>query len=193
MRGFSVRPLIVALSLIAAGCAGHNPPTRYYLLQPASFDARAECGASRLGVGPVVLQRYLNRDEIITGFGDGELRLAEFEHWAEPLQDNVTQVLAANLGRLTGARQALVYPWPRTRLVDVQVEVDISRFHAEADGGVTLQARWSLYREDTLLRTGQSDIRLPGGAGDYRAIVMRQSEALAALSREIAAALPAGC
>lgn len=181
----------IALTLAAAlaGCAGHNPPTRYYLLQALAAKEAAVADVPVLGVGPVALRRYLNRDAIVTSAGAGELLLADFDHWAEPLQDNVAQVLADNLGRLAGARQVLAYPWPHTRPVDMQVEVDIGQFHAEAGGAVVLQARWSLYRGDALLRAGRSDIRLPGAAGDYRVIATRQSEALAALSREIAAAL----
>lgn len=182
--------LKLVLCLALSACAGHNAPTRYYLLQALVSKEPVVTGSPVLGVGPVLLRRYLNRNEIITGAGDGEIHLAEFDHWAEPLQDNVAQVLAENLGRLTGASQVLAYPWPHTRAVDVQVEIDISRFHAEADGRVVLQARWSLYRGDALLHAGQSDIRLPGSDGDYRAIAQRQSEALAVLSREIVAAWP---
>ncbi|BBL72303.1 hypothetical protein MoryE10_29090 [Methylogaea oryzae] len=183
--------MTLAIAAVLAGCAGRNPPTHYYLLQALAARDAVVASVPVLGVGPVTLRRYLNRDAIVTGAGGGELLLADFEHWAEPLQDNVAQVLADNLGRLAGASQVLAYPWPHTRPVDVQVEVDIGQFHAEADGTVVLQARWSLYRGDVLLRAGRSDIRLPGASGDYRVIATRQSEALAAMSREIAAALPA--
>lgn len=185
MRIFFYLILVLTLN----GCAGHNPPTRYYLLQPQVSPAEVMTHARVLGVGPVLLPRYLNRNEIITGAGGGELHLAEFDHWAEPLQDNVAQVLAENLGRLTGAQQVLIYPWSHTRPVDVQIEVDIGQFHTEADGTVVLRAQWSLYRNETLLHTSKFDIHLPGDSRDYRAIATRQSEALATLSREIAAAL----
>lgn len=188
MRYASLIPLFLAAALW--GCAGRNPPTRYYLLQPLAAGEAAVADVPVLGVGPVTLRRYLNRDSMVTGAGGGELLLADFDHWAEPLQDNVAQVLADNLGRLAGASQVLAYPWPHTRPVDVQVEVDVGQFHAQADGTVVLQARWSLYRGDALLRAGRSDIRLPGAPGDYRAIATRQSEALAAMSRDIAAAMP---
>jgi uncharacterized lipoprotein YmbA len=194
MKRFGKQALAcAALAVMLAGCAGRNPPTRYYLLQPMAAEAAGEKGTWTLGVGPVVLARYLNRDAMVAGVGGGELRLAESDHWAEPLQDNVAQVLEENLANLLGAGQVLSYPWGHDRPVDWQAEVEIGLFHAEADGGVRLQARWRWYRQEKLLQAGRSDIRLPGQGGDmdYRALAMRQSEALAALSREMAAAVPA--
>lgn len=181
------------LALLLSACAGRNAPTRYYLLQPMAA-AGAGGGSLVLGVGPVVLARYLNRDAMVAGVGGGELRLAESDHWAEPLQDNVAQVLEENLARLLGAGQVLSHPWGHDGPVDLQAEVEIGLFHAEADGGVRLQARWRWYRQEKLLQAGRSDIRLPGQGGepDYRVIAARQSEALAVLSREMAAAVPAG-
>lgn len=188
MRVIRLLPLLAAL-LLAAGCAGRNAPTHYYLLQAQAVPAPETSGAPVLGVGPVTLRSYLNRNEIVTEEKSGELRLADFDHWAEPLRENVGQVLMENLGRLTGARQVLAYPWPHTRRVDVQVEVDVTRFHADAGGNVVLWARWSIFRGETLLRAGQSNISVGGDNKDYQAIVNRQSEALAALSREIAQAI----
>jgi hypothetical protein len=49
------------------------------------------------------------------------LTLGEFDRWAEPLQDNVSRVLAENLAFLMPTDQSLLQPRPRSAVLDYQV------------------------------------------------------------------------
>jgi len=75
--------------------------------------------------------------------------------------------------------------------IDYQVVAEISRFDADASGNVVLSANWKLYRDESLeVVAGKKTVfSEPAGGTGFTEIVAAQSRALAALSREIAAAI----
>jgi hypothetical protein len=100
-------------------------------------------------------------------------------------------VLSENLARLTGSDRVSVYPWPTQIEVDLMAEIAIIRFEGDADGEVSLVARWRLVRAD-----GSEAFPLQGSsyvesAADrsIEALVAAMSRTLASLSRDIASAI----
>ena len=76
--------------------------------------------------------------------------------------------------------------------LDRVVEVDISRFDADASGQVVLDARWRIYKGDneTLLGSGRSQVTEQGPpVPDYDGIVAAMSRAVGQMSEEIATAV----
>src|SRR5882762_7561588 len=123
-----VLPLCGIALLVLSGCFGSTPPTQFYLLpSPTSVDTAPPSSASQrdltIGVGPVTLPPYLDRPQIVTRASRAKLVLADFDHWAAPLQDTVTRVLAENLSLLIPTDRVVLYPWPRTKDPDYQVTV----------------------------------------------------------------------
>ena len=99
--------ILIMLSVVLAGCVGTNPsqPARFYMLSPTNdtkTPAQANIGEGRItiGIGPVEIPEYLNRAQIVTRVSPTELKLAEFDRWAEPLNNNFSRVLAENLTSL---------------------------------------------------------------------------------------------
>jgi uncharacterized lipoprotein YmbA len=179
--------------LLLGGCLGTTAPTRFFLLTALSdterLEGRAGAGGQLvIGVGPVELPRYLDRPQIATRAGQHELRLAEFDQWAEPLQDNVTRVLAENLSRLLAADDVVIHPWPRSAHVAYQVLVQVTRFDSTIGAQSMLTARWQIIdvQEDRELLRKTSSFAVPIEASDYGAIVAAMSRGLGDLSREIA-------
>jgi uncharacterized lipoprotein YmbA len=184
--------LIAVMLAALAGCAT-TPPSRFYILSAVSAETAAPPAgqATAIGVGPVELPRYLDRPQIAVRSGANELRYNETHRWAEALKDNLTDVLAENLARLVPTDRVTVFPWGRMTTIDFQVAADISRFDADASGNVVLSANWTIYREQSREVVAQKTTVFtePVGGDDYTEIVAAQSRALAALSREIAAAI----
>ena len=196
-----MRPSFIVLAVIAvvllsvSGCA--SAPSRFYILAPVAGSPPSATGPSRelaVGVGPVTLPEYLDRPQIVTRTSRHELRLAEFERWAEPLKDNFAQVLKENLAILLPSQRVIAYPWKRATPLDYQLTVAVWRFEWAADGQGELKTRWSLLsgdgQQELLTRTSSYDVR--AASEDYPAIVAAMNEALAAFSRDAAAALRAG-
>ena len=189
----SLLAIILALGLPA--CASKTRPAKFYLLQPiapaeARDNQRNNIGGPKLiGVGPVEMPAYLDRPQIATGGGGAEMRLDEFQRWAEPLKDNITHVLAENLSLLLPASHLLPFPWNRSLALDYQVEVQITRFHVDADGVCELKANWSILRQNkpVLMKEFREKTQVAGE--DYGSKVAAQSRVLAVFSKAIAEGL----
>ena len=186
--------ILFAVLLSLGGC-GTSPPTKFFLLSPISAAEAPIANGNhelRLGIGPINVPEYLDRPQIVTRLADTELRLADDNRWAEPLERTFSRVLGENLARLLGTDQVNEFPWSPTHLIDYQVIVDIARFEADASGQVALVARWDIRGgpERTLLASRRSAISVPvPNPASYEAIVAASSTALAQLSREVAAAI----
>jgi uncharacterized lipoprotein YmbA len=195
--------LVAALTLstgILGWCVnlgkGTQQTTRFYLLYPLSslgtgIEATLPGPCVAIGVGPVKLPEYLNRPQIVTRSSPGELQVAEFARWAEPLEENFTRVLAENLSMLLPASRTVEYPWERSMRIDYQVRVDIIYFDGQPGGDVHLRTRWTLLGNDgkSVLMRKESNFCEPMDRLKYGELVSTQSRMIAQLSRRIATAI----
>ena len=205
MRNVLLRPSTLAVLTVfftlLAGC-GSSLPTRYYVLHSWSDSAnpKEESQPSAgehcvsIGVGPVKIADYLDRAEIVTRVTPNQLRLAEFDQWAEPLSQNISRVLADDLSGLLCVKSAVVFPWRGSVSIDYQIEVEILRMDGNLGGDATLEARWMVFgaREPKrALLIKRTRLTIPTGGQDFRALVSAQSRNLEALSRNMAEAIKA--
>jgi uncharacterized lipoprotein YmbA len=145
-----------------------------------------------LGVGPVDIAAYIDRPQIVTRVGGNELRVAEFNRWASPIRGEIKRILADNLSTLLSLDHVFIYPWSESAAVKFQVRVDIQQFDGRAGDNVFLQAGWGLLGENgeiLLLRKSTYTEQINGE--DYSAFVEAAGQALAGLSRDIAATIEA--
>jgi len=180
--------------LLLCGCA--SKPSNYYILNslqsaaPGVEMARTDNDLT-IGVGPINIPEYLDRPQMATRSTPDSLQFAEFDKWAEPLQKNLTRVLAENLAILLSTDRVGVYPWLTGTQVQYQVTVDITQLERMPEGKVILAARWNVLGDhgDNLLLVKSSRFSIPIESAGYEAIASAESRAVEALSREIAAAV----
>ena len=191
--------VLAAFVTLSAGC-GRSLPTRYYVLHSWNESMNSKEESQRpdeahcisIGVGPVKIPDYLDRAEIVTRVAPNELKLAEFDQWAEPLSQSISRVLADNLSGLLCVKPVVIFPWRGTVSIDYQIEAEIVRMDGNLGGNATLEARWMIFgaREPKkLLVIKKTRFTEPVGGQDFRALVSAQSRNLEALSRNIAAAI----
>ena len=187
--------LVIGISFVLLGGCGTTAPSRFYLLSPMPDLDPVLQGAENelsIGIGPVELSKYLDRPQIVTRTSQNRLSVAEFDRWAEPIEDNFTRVLAENLSCLLSTDCITIFPWKGPGELDFRVAVDVARFEAGPGNTVNLSARWTLYGEGgkkpLLMRKSDISKPMPEESG-YEAIVYAKSEALAELSREIASSI----
>jgi uncharacterized lipoprotein YmbA len=144
-----------------------------------------------IGVGPVTLPRYLDRPQIVTRTSPYEIKLAEFDRWAEALDANFMRVLVENLSQLLPPARVVMYPWPRATATDYQIIVDVTHFLSQVGGDSLLIADWTLLRGEgpEVLSNGRARFSASPSGADYSAIVAAMSQTVASLSREIATGL----
>ena len=187
--------LPVLLPLLSACIGGKSPPSEFYLLEPIKGgvgDASAGGETARLdaiALTPVRMPHYVDRPQMVTATGKNAYTLNETHRWAEPLDGNITSVLAQNLGLLILETVVLPSSSARAKQAKLRVSVDILEFHIDPQGQALLSAQWNIARgEDTVL-IRQSGYHEPASATDYRKMAEALNECLTRLSRDIALSL----
>jgi len=201
MKGFLFRPKHVAIMicwLALAGClGGPSAPTNFYMLSSlspsqAGTSAATTEGRIRIGLVTVVVPEYLNRNEIVVNLDNTVYQLAEFNQWAEPLNDNLTRVLAENLTNLLRGDLIDVFLASDSSIpADYRLEVDVLRLDGNLGGQVALVSQWALLEaeEDDLILMRRSEYQEPAADNTYKGLVLAKSRTIETLSRDIAAAI----
>ena len=199
MERVSWRAIVLILGFLAivlSGCAS-TPATRFFVLSSIAGPEKMRrlegerCYA--LAIGPVRVSEYLNQPEIVTRINQNEVRLDEFAKWAEPLENNVSRVLADNLLSLLCIRSIAVAPWRGQPLIDYRIDVNMIQMDGQLGENASLEVSWSIGdgadRKKPPLLTKRSTYKEPTGGGDYASFVAAQSRNVASLSRDIAEAI----
>jgi uncharacterized protein len=195
------RLLSLAVCLGLASCA-ISDPTQYFTLAQApaptaertATASTAEGGVGQttnvsIGVGPVIIPAYLDRQQIVTRTGTDQVELSAFHRWAEPLEDGMARILAEEIGARVPTERVVTFPWRGVvaRAIQYQVVVTVVRFDGQPGGDVTLDTRWRIldphgeehaFRRSTVIET----VKGPG----HEPIVAAMTRAVVSLSREIA-------
>lgn len=162
---------------------------RHWMLTPIEAAGASVEMTFAVGVGPVEFPEYLDRHGVVRRTSSNELHVAEFELWAQSLRQDFIQVLGRNLEILVPGVVAVPFPWkgPRQDLA-YRVVVVVHRFDAGPEDQVVLDAAWALHRGTSTawVAGGRRSLQVPVQGEGYPAIVAAMSEAVAALSREIA-------
>jgi uncharacterized lipoprotein YmbA len=181
--------LLCAGSVGVTGCAslifGPRPdPPKFYVLTPTSAapappSSPSSSGGLILGLGPVKLPAYLDRNEVVVRAAENRLEFAKNDRWGESLEKNFQRVLTRDLASQLGTQQIVAYPWYATTKIDMQVEVEVYRFEADSQGSAKLSAKWTIRNGDgsKILYTAESNFSQPSKPGNT-------TEAAAALSRD---------
>lgn len=184
--------LLGAVLTALIGC-GTTAPSRLYTLAALSGSGdeapvTVTANSLRVHVGPVQIPKYLDRPQIVTRLSPNEIQAADFDRWAEPLQDNILRVLVENLAHLLSHEHIAVSSWEALAPANYRVSVNVSRFDGKLGGNVFLMAEWTLYNKgkNQVILEKRSVITEVSGQSDYDSLVSAKSTALANLSREIA-------
>jgi uncharacterized lipoprotein YmbA len=103
------RPLFflpgIAAALVVSGCAFLQPradPTRFYVLTvPAAASAGVtdgDAGLLKVGLRLVEVPAYLRTRFMVVRTGANEIHFADFDRWAEPLDQGIGRVMKETLG-----------------------------------------------------------------------------------------------
>lgn len=184
--------VIVAGFLTLANCTASEPTTFYTLSESVPNVEVPRSEPLRLGIGPIHLPAYLDRPQLVTRSSATRMNVADFDQWAEPLDGLVLRTLAKNLSSSLATERVLTLPARRDLPMDYQVEIDVTRFDADATGDVVLDASWRIFDSESgqLLDHGHSISRRQAVLADnYEAIALAMSHCLGLMSAEIAEAL----
>jgi uncharacterized lipoprotein YmbA len=190
----------IALAIIVvAGCTP-SQPIRYFALTPLSNQVPVAKTEQSIGVFPIALANYLDRNGIVTRTSPNELTVASTDSWIEPLDLQIRGVVARNVAQLLGTDQVFVLPEQRLLPLDYTVEIAVERFDIELGADdteaaaelVVFEGRWSLFERESrdVLQTAPFRITEPVTApATFESRTAAMSDAAARLSRIISTAI----
>ena len=182
--------IVLLASVMAGGCVGRSPEVRYYELEPILGGDSARTDTPSIAVGPITLPRVLDRPQMVTRLSATELSIDDFHRWGSGLEAEFLSALGQNLSGLLGTHRVAIYPGDSFD-TDYRVMADVRDFQADANDEVLLKIQWIIEdaREDETLVVRESVIRKTATSSSPASRVEAHNEALAELSREIAAAI----
>ena len=195
MKAGSLRLTIIiftGVALLLLTACGTTAPTRFYLLNPMANAGKVASATNSNGVSIalalVELPEHLNRPQMVTRQNGYQVRVDEFNRWAEPLDVQVTEILAENLSLLLGTEGVVITSRFKQADFDFHLSVKFIRFDGWPEKEASLVCRWYLGAGDGSagVHPKRFSITRPVEGNDYPDLVATLSLMLANLSREIA-------
>jgi uncharacterized lipoprotein YmbA len=186
------RALVLALCLAGCSLLSAKPDTsRYYVLAaPFSGNAQTASSAPLVGLGPIALPGYLDRNLLVTRLHNNELKVSLHDHWAEPLDHAFAATLRQAVAARIGADRVVLFPWQHAREPAWIVTLDVERFERVAGRGeeaelwVRFEVRDAARAEVVAAQTLR--IQEPVHGGTTEAAVAALSSVLVTLGHRIA-------
>lgn len=184
--------LTFILPLLLASCGVIKPvkdTSVNHLLDPL-IPERPITGASpAIAITRPALPSYLDRQQLVSRSGDGEMQMNTLHIWAEPLDSAISRVTALNLGRLRNSLN--IQPVENFITMDYQsiLEIRIIRFELDASNQLTLECTWKLQPVSghlSLPHPFTTTISVSPVDPDMKSRISAMNEALARLARNIA-------
>jgi len=192
MTAFKQRLALVLWFSVLSAC-GSTPASNYYLLSAMGAPHSAEQSPS-LGIGPIKIPEYLNRNGLVFNREGNLLYVASNERWAEPLANGVERVMGLNLGRILNTENVQSFPWFRSQQPDYAIQISLIALDAN-NQRASMTAEWVVQKPKTeqflIRRISTLAHELPEGAVNAGQIAPAYSELLEQLSQLIASTIAA--
>jgi uncharacterized protein len=198
--GFLFAALVASALCISCSALKPRPEqTRFLLLAPENTSGGQGPAGNTItdglppiiGLGPVQLPPYLDRQELVVRTSPTGFELSDRDRWAEPLTDNFRRVLGSNLQTQLGSADIVQYPWYAYTKLDYIIRVQVERFDVDTANMATLVARWELRKAkpDQGLDTRESQFSHTASSSSGEAVAAALSENVADLAQQIALAV----
>jgi uncharacterized lipoprotein YmbA len=170
--------------IILSGCA--STPDQFYRLTPdGALPASSSRNALSIGIGPIKLPEYLDRDELVFQSATYRFEIPAEHRWAGSLDKSIASVLATNLGHRLGTSAVQTYPSLSDEKPRYTVPVTIRQFHAVSGGDAILEANWEI--SGGANKRGSRTFTEPLREEGYDGMIAAESRLLGQLADAIAA------
>jgi uncharacterized lipoprotein YmbA len=181
--------LLAAAAAIMAGCS--SPSSRFYTLNStATGDGKSHANYT-LAVGPVSVPMEVDHPQFTIQVTTNRVAVDEFNRWAEPLNNNIARVVAADLATLLGTPRVAAAPLANFK-PDYRVTIEIQKFISDPGKMVRIDALWVVSKAGGENLVSGHTVSGEQATDDSRdALAAAHSRALAKVSLDIAAAIRA--
>ncbi len=200
MENVMIKTGVILLGLFfltACSVVGQSKPTQFYIMTEAPTSLLASHTLNlpkdlQIGIGPIEIPGYSDRSQIVT-IGEGaKLDVADLDHWAEPVQNNIERILVGNISTLISNHQ--VFPYPTNfhpGAESLQIAVEIRDMIQTETGRIRLVASWNIkrMRNNQLLQRESQTYEKQEVSGDFGAYATGLSELFGRLAIDIAGSI----
>jgi uncharacterized lipoprotein YmbA len=185
--------LVLGLSVLFLGC-GTTPKESFYALSAVAAlerpDAANAHAALTVIVDTVTVPELVDRPQFVVSIGENRVILLEQQRWAEPLKAQIARTVAMNLTRLIGSAHVWTQQQAGRNDADRRVALDVQRFESRPGDAVIVEVLW-IVRSGAAApaKSGRSAVRERIANDGYDALIAAHNRAIAAVSRDIAAAI----
>lgn len=183
-------PWIAALAVLTSACAS-SPQATFYTLAAREPQERAQTAESvRISIDSVSVPELVDRPQIVTRIDATQVDINEFARWADPLEAQITRVLATDLAQsVPGALASRNLDWEAPDET-YHVSVDILSFESAPGSMASIAALWTVRASKSgAPMSGRSMVHEPTDGQGYDALVQAHRRALATVSSDIARAI----
>ena len=185
--------LIAVAGVLLTGClfSRGTDSISYFVLSPISTNERAmnESPHVAIGIGYVKMPAYLLRTSMAVRSRTNQIEFIQDARWAERLDQNFQQTVAANLSRLLPPSRVYVLDSGRDEAT-FNVFITVQQFDVDTRGSGILAAQWRIAtsNNEKPLKCGQTSLARSGNSprGNPEAIAMTLSKLTEEFSRELA-------
>lgn len=167
-----------------------SSPASFYTLNAVENTTATPLPSVSIAVEPVSIPESIDRPQMVLQKGTNEVMVDELNRWAASPRDSIQRVVMENLSHLLGTSRVYRYlPGPITSS-DYRIEIEVLRFDATLGQATFLDAIWTIRkgdREET--KTGRTTSHQKVADQSYEALAAAHSQALGALSRDMAKAI----
>lgn len=173
----------ITLALSLLGACGSTPQSQFFMLEAASAPQELNVGPS-IGVEPVSVAQYLDREQLVLRDGPNSLYIAPYQRWGEPLSDGISRVIRLNLASLMRTENIQNFPWRRNRQPEYAVSVSVLSFDSTIDSAF-LVVEWSVARQGKVIAQRLSQLEQESQGTNGTAVSAAYSALLLTLSEHI--------
>ncbi|HIF50821.1 MAG TPA: hypothetical protein EYQ42_04720 [Thiotrichaceae bacterium] len=178
--------LLVILFNGLMGCASNPIQAELYLLRSdITSNVSTEIDTTKIRLNTVKVASYIDQSGLVLQTTDGQVNVARYHRWAEPLKYGLTSYLAKGIS-LSSGKYVHISRLSSDKSQKTKIDVFIDQMHGTADGKAALSATWTITVENKGAKSYKfSNIKELNENG-YPALVESQKILLGEFAKEIA-------
>jgi uncharacterized protein len=182
--------IIVCLVVVTAGCTSSSPTyTQYLLRHDMSTTSAIKSSEESIAIGRLEVATYIDSLGLVLETADGEINVARYHQWAEPLRESLRQYLASSISMEAEVpvRFRKMVNSERSKRIDIYID----QLHGDATGHAKLAAYWTVtdVESDEVVVDERFFSREPLPHDGYSALVTAKKVLLENFSKAISASL----
>ena len=186
---------LAGLAVLVLSACGSTPKASYYTLTESPMKMPGAGKVPSIVVAPAVLPDIVARPQMVVRTASHSVLLLEQHRWADSLRQEISRVIAGDLGRqLDSSRVVVLVDAAQAPEADFRLLLQVQRLDTTLGEGVALDINWQLIPRAGKAYSGRSAVnelvtKSTTADDGFGALIAAHRRALDQVAAEIAAAV----